>query len=193
MIETAALTQLVFDAFTGKTTWLWAAAQYPLDEFVDAFRRIRATMHKTMDGITDAQAAYQTDSVPTWSLSETITHLIYSQNGYYNGLIDLTRTPLAHIAEAAKGFGEGAKRGVPAAELRDNLQKATVSINEGIEKTRGNHDPARIENHPLFGPINYNAWILLMLGHEMDHMRQAIVMRRLARAACPADLTPPNR
>lgn len=95
MIETATLNQLIFDAFTGKITWLTASRQYPLDEFITAFSRTRATMQKTLDGLTDAQVAFQAPSVPTWSLSETVTHLVYSQDCFqsYQSLPRAKRAP----------------------------------------------------------------------------------------------------
>lgn len=112
---------------------------------------------------------------------------VYSQNFYYNQLLDITTSELPHILEAAKGFGEGAKIGRPATELRDNLVKATGVITAAIAQTRTNYDVARItDTGPrFFGKVNYPTWILLLLGHEVDHVRQGIVMRRAARAAVP--------
>jgi hypothetical protein len=63
------------------------------------------------------------------------------------------------------------------------LDKATLVIAETIEKTRLNSEPSHITTHAFFGKVNYPTWILLLLAHEVDHVRQAIVMRRLARAA----------
>src|SRR5437773_2119209 len=56
----------------------------------------------------------------------------YSQHFYHNQLLDITTSELPHIAEAAKGFGEGARRNLPAAELRNMLDAATVVIAETI-------------------------------------------------------------
>src|SRR5262249_51757187 len=147
------------------------------------FHRTRALLEKTVGDMTDAQVAYTADANPTWSISEAVTHLIYSQGFYHNQLLDITTSELPHVLEAAKGFGEGSKQNVLAAELRLTLSTATATINDAIEKTRGNHDPARITRSPFFGDVNYETWILLLLGHEVDHIRQSILMRRLARAA----------
>ena len=183
MIETQALNQLLLEAFSGKITWLQASTRYPLEEYIDSFHRTRALMEKTVSDMTDAQVAYAADANPTWSISEAVTHLIFSQNFYYNQLLEITTSELPHILEAAKGFGEGSKQNVPAEELRVNLRKATILINDAIEKTRVSHDTARVTRNPLFGDVNYETWILLLLGHEVDHIRQSILMRRLARAA----------
>src|SRR5258708_4051727 len=187
MIETAALNQLLLEAFSGKITWLEASTRYPLEAFIDSFHKTRAVLQKTVEGLTDAQVAFVIHGNPTWSISEMVTHLIFSQNFYYNALLDITTSELPHIVEAAKGFGEGAKTGIPAAVLCENLSKATSVINNAIAQTRTTYDPARItDTGPrFFGRVNYPTWILLLLGHEVDHVRQGIVMRRAARAAVP--------
>ncbi len=189
MIETADLNQLLLDAFSGKCTWLEASTKYSVNEFIEAFHRTRAVMKKTMADLTDVQVAFTIEQNPIWSISEMVTHLIYSQNFYYNQLLDITTTELPHIVEAAKGFGEGARIGRPAAELRNDLDKATVLIEDVIEKTRQNNDPRKINDtgRNFFGKVNYQTWILLLLGHETDHVRQGIIMRRAARAAFPAE------
>lgn len=190
MLDSAILNQLVFDAFTGKMTWLHASTLHPLDDFIDSFYRARASMQqRVLEGLTDAQAAFYSEKVATWSISETITHLVYSQNAYYNALLDITSSQLPHMLEAARGFGEGAKHNIPADALREMLQQATVVIRDGIEQTRRSYNVQKIVRSPLFGDVNYPAWILLMLGHEIDHLRQAIAMRQLARRVLSAALT----
>ena len=183
MIDTPVLNQLILDAFTGKMTWLAASEKHSLEDFLDAFRRARAVMQKTLDGLTDAQAAHVSICNPAWSLSETVTHLIFSQNFYHNQLLDITTSQLPHIVEAAKGFGEGSKRDVQAEVLRQMLRDATSQIDSAIAQTCVNSDPTRITMSPFFGRVSYQTWILLLLAHEVDHVRQAIVMRRMARAA----------
>lgn len=185
-IQRQALNQLIFDAFTRNITWLEASTRFPLEDFILAFQQTRASMLKTLDGLNDQQVDYQELSSPLWSLSETVTHLIYSQNYYYNSLLDITNLALPHILEAARGFGEGSKRGVPAAKLLNSLQAATETIMAIIEATRQNADPKRTNSNTPFGEMNYHSWILTLLAHEIDHVRQAVVMRRLAKAAIPS-------
>src|SRR5262249_51133538 len=158
MIDTQALNALLLEAFSGKITWLQASTRYPLDEFIEAFHRTRALLEKTVDDMTDAQVAYTADANPTWSISEAVTHLIYSQGFYHNQLLDTPPSEPPRVREGARGLGEGAKKNVPAAELRLTLSKATATINDAIEKTRGNHDPARITRSPFFGDVNYETW-----------------------------------
>ncbi|MEP7286994.1 MAG: DinB family protein [Chloroflexota bacterium] len=181
MIETHALNQLLLEAFSGKITWLEASTKYPLDEFIASFHRTREVMQKTLVGLTDAQVAYIIPREPMWSISEMVTHLIYSQNFYYNQLLDITTSELPHLLEAAQGFGEGAKANLPADVLREQLNNATALIKVAIEKTQSTHKLEAIRDSTLFGKVNYPTWILLLLGHEIDHVRQGIIMRRAAR------------
>ncbi len=189
MIETADFNTLILNAFTGKTTWLWASQQYPLGDFIDTFHRTRASMQKTVDGLTDGQAAFHMDGVSTWSLSETITHLVFSQGFYHNALLDISDSGIPHITEAARGFGEGGRVNVPADELRTMLREATILINDAIEKTRITYDPALTTRNRFFGEVTYATWILLLTAHEVDHVRQSIVMRRYARTNLPGMIT----
>ena len=97
------------------------------------------------------------------------------------------------MLEAARGFGEGAKHNIPADKLREMLQQATAVIKDGIEQTRHTYDVQKIVRSPLFGDVNYPAWILLMMAHEIDHLRQSIAMRQLARRVlneAPSSPTP---
>ncbi len=185
MIDSTVLNTLVFNAFTGKTTWLAASKLYPIDEFIEAFYQTRTSMRKQLDGVTDAQAHFFNDKVAVWSLSETITHLIYTQAFYHNSLVDITSTHRPHIIEAARGFGEGAHQNIPVETLRTRLDEATGVITEAITQTRPNYDPVKTARNPAFGEVTYATWILLLLAHEIDHIRQAVAMRRTARATLP--------
>jgi len=79
MLDTQALNQLLLEGFSGKITWLEASTRYSLDEFIEAFKRTRDLMQKTIADLTDSQASYVIQGNPTWSISEMVTHLIYSQ------------------------------------------------------------------------------------------------------------------
>lgn len=186
LIDTQVLAQLIFDAFTRKITWFEAAQRQPQDNLIDTFRSTRNAFIRLLQDLTDAQVAHTDSTTPIWSISETISHLVYTQNYYYNQLLDITTTQLPHMAEAARGFGEGAHPNLPAVELRATLQTATEQINQAIEATRTRQDPAQRVKHVFFGEVDYAAWLLLLLAHETDHYRQSLVMRRLARAAHPA-------
>lgn len=181
IIESAVLTNLLLNALTNKTTWLEASTHFAVEDYIDTFQSMRATMERTLSDLTDAEADYSSPAHSIWSISETITHLVYSQGFYFNQILDSATTQLPHVLEAAKGFGEGARPHVPAEELRQMMRQATKDINLAIEQTRTTYDHVKITFNPLFGQCTYQTWLLLLLGHETDHLRQSIIMRRVAR------------
>ncbi len=183
MLDTQTLAQLVFDAFTQKITWREASARYPVTEYIEAFRNLRAGFSRLLEGLSDAQVAYADPNNPMWSLSETVTHLIYSQNFYYNQLLEITTSQLPHLSEAARGFGEGAQQNLPAEQLRAMLKDATQQIETAIVETLPRFDSEVVKRHVVFGEVTYATWIFLLMAHELDHYRQSVVMRRLARTA----------
>jgi hypothetical protein len=181
IIDRDTLNTLLLHAFSGKTTWIEASTRYPVDDFVDSFYATRALMQRTIADIDDAVARFISPVHPFWSISETITHLIYSQGFYHNKLLDIATSQMPHVLEAARGFGEGARPGLPAATLRELLQDATGQIATAIEGTRNAFEAERVEYNTFFGECTYKTWMLLLLGHEVDHVRQATLVRRLAR------------
>lgn len=183
MIPTDELNPLLLSAFTKEITWLDASTRFPLDEFIDTFYRMRERTRETLEGLTDTQVAYASTVHPFWSISESITHLVFTQGFYHNKLLDISTSQLAHAVEAARGFGEGSQLNVPAAELVQRLTTATNRIRVVIEGTRTNHNPEKIEVSSAFGKCTYNTWMLLMLGHEVDHLRQISAMRSVARTS----------
>lgn len=182
MISSSQLAHALLEAFTKKTTWYEASSRYSLDEIIETFYATRQNMQTILEGLTDAHVAFASPAHPFWTLSETVTHLIYSQGFYHNKLLDITTSQLPHIVEAAKGFGEGAKQNIPAATLRQQLVVATEQIHFAIESTRANSNHDKTENSSAFGVCNYRTWAFLLLGHEVDHVRQATLVRRVALA-----------
>jgi hypothetical protein len=182
MIPSDILNPLLLSAFTKEITWFEASTRHPLDEFIDTFYNTRQRTIENLNDLTDAQVSYTSNAHSLWSISESITHLIYSQGYYHNKLLEISTSQLPHAVEAARGFGEGARTPVPVQELRTILNTATERIHTVLEGTRNSHDPNKTENGP-FGLCNYNTWVLLTLAHEVDHLRQIVAMRRLARTS----------
>jgi len=181
MINSDALNPVLLDGLTRKITWLEASSRFELDELIETFYATRERVTETIASLTDEQAAFASPVHPFWSISESITHLIYSQGFYLNKLLDLATSDLPHVVEAARGMGEGAKAGLAAADLQLRLRAATEQIRAALEDTRRHFDPGKTEVHEFFGLCNYQTWVLLLLGHEVDHLRQIIAMRRLSR------------
>ena len=181
MIPSEELNPLVLSAFTKEITWLEASNRYSLDEFIETFFQMRARTQELLEGLSDSQVAFASDVHPFWTISESITHLIHTQGFYLNTLLDIATSQLPHVVEAARGFGEGAKQNIPAEQLRKNLQFATEQIHTAIEGTRNTHDPQKTQNNQVFGVCSYKTWVLLLLAHEIDHIRQIAAMRSVAR------------
>ena len=181
MITSEILNPLLLSAFTKEITWLEAASRFSLDEIIDTFYYTRERTEENLIPLTDAQVAYSSPAHSLWSISESVTHLIHTQGFYHNKLLDISTSQLPHIVEAARGFGEGAKQNVSANDLHVGLAAATERIHAIIEQTRNLHDPEKTEVNSAFGVCNYKTWVLLMLAHEVDHLRQMVAMRRLAR------------
>ncbi len=183
MITSEVLNPLLLSAFTKEISWLEASTRFPLEEFIDTFYRTRERTRASLEGLTDPQVAYSSTVHPFWSISESVTHLIFTQGFYHNKLLDISTSQLAHAVEAARGFGEGAQLNIHASDLSASLSTATNRIRVVIEGTRKNHNPEKIEVNSAFGKCTYNTWMLLMLAHEVDHLRQIAAMRGLARTS----------
>src|SRR5688572_4444522 len=140
MLSSDILNPLLNNAFTRKITWLDASSQHTLDEFIETFYNMRKRTQESVDGMTDAQVAFASLAHSIWSVSESVTHLIYTQGFYINKLLAVSTSAIPHIVEAARGFGEGAKIGISAEELRKRLVFATEQVETAIEGTRHNHD-----------------------------------------------------
>ncbi|MBL8063348.1 MAG: DinB family protein [Anaerolineales bacterium] len=181
MIPSEILHPLVLSAFTKEITWLEASAQLSLDDMIETFFHTRERVQESLEGLNDAQAAFASNVHPFWTISESITHLIYTQGFYHNKLLEISTSQLPHVVEAARGFGEGARQNVPVRELIISLNAATERIQVVIEQTRNSHDPDKTEKNPAFGICNYKTWILLLLAHEVDHLRQIAAMRSVAK------------
>lgn len=183
MITSEVLNPIILSAFAKEITWLDASTRFPLEELIDTFNRTRAQTQASLEGLTDQQVAFSSTVHPFWSISESITHLVFTQGFYHNKLLDISTSQLAHAVESPRGFGEGAKTNISAKDLSASLSAATRKISVVIEGTRTNHNPEKIEVSSAFGKCTYNTWMLLMLSHEVDHLRQIAAMRGLARTA----------
>jgi hypothetical protein len=182
MINSDILTPLLLSAFNREITWLDLSTRFPLDEFIDTFYRTRERTRANLEDLTDQQAAFASPVHPFWSISESITHLVFTQGFYHNKLLDISTSQLAHAVESPRGFGEGAKMNIPVNDLTASLTAATSKIRVVIEGTRKNHKEDNIEVHSVFGQCTYNTWMLLLLAHEVDHLRQIAAVRGLARS-----------
>ena len=148
MINSNALTPLILSAFTKEISWLEASSRYSLDEFTETFFQTRKRTREILEKLTDEQVAFSSPVHPLWSISESVTHLIYTQGFYHNKLLDISTRQLPHLVEAARGLGEGAKQHISIKDLHVILNAATERIQVVLEQTRDLHDPEKVEVNP---------------------------------------------
>jgi hypothetical protein len=182
MISSDVLNPLILLAYTKEITWLEASTKHSLDEFIETFYATRTRTHELINNLTNEQVRYASTVHPFWTISESITHLIFTQGFYHNKLLNISTSQIPHIVEAARGFGEGAKQNIAITDLVISLNAATERIQVVIEQTRASHDPEKTERNSAFGLCNYKTWVLLLLAHEVDHLRQIVAMKRVSRA-----------
>src|SRR5688572_25640547 len=154
MIPSDVLNPLILSAFTKEMTWLEASNRHSLDELIATFYATRVHTHDALNDLTDEQVWFASKVHPFWSISESITHLVYTQGFYHNKLLDISTSQLPHVVEAARGFGEGSKQKVPVRDLLVSLNAATERIQVIIEQTRNAHDPEKTEKSSAFGICN---------------------------------------
>lgn len=155
-----------------------SAGAYTAAELVDAFESLRRVMQRLLASLTDEQTDWRPDD-STFSLSEIFSHVSVAQNVTHNLLVVSTSSDLPHIDPVPRTAGGGSERGVGAAELRTTLQEATARLVDTIHKTL--LAPAQQERpalHPLFGPMSSKGVLLFQLGHDIDHLKQAQLLRR---------------
>lgn len=152
-------------------TWLEASNQYSLDEFIDTFFYTRERTQELLDGLKRLSSCVRF-RCPSLLVDQRVDYTF----GLFARLLSQHPAGYRHQPVAARRrsrarTGEGAKQNMPAEQLHKNLQFATEQIHTAIEGTRGNHDPEKAVTNSIFGVCTYKTWVLLLLAHEVDHLR----------------------
>ncbi|MBX3081087.1 MAG: DinB family protein [Anaerolineae bacterium] len=151
------------------------AADYLITDLADALESLRRAQLRLITGLTDAQVNYSPDP-SSFSLSEIISHVVLAQNLTHNLLIDSTIIDLPHIDPLPRGAGDGSQRGISASTLISSLQHATESLMSVIKVIAP--QPPRLARHPLFGNMTTKGVLIFQIGHDLDHLKQAQLLRR---------------
>ena len=114
MLSSDILNPLLNTAYRREITWLEASKRHSLDDFIETFYNMRKRSQESLVGMTDAQVAFASRAHSIWSVSESITHLIYTQGFYINKLLNISTSAMPHIAEAARGLADEFKGVTPA-------------------------------------------------------------------------------
>lgn len=151
------------------------AVDYLITDLADALESLRRAQLRLITGLTDAQVNYSPDP-SSFSLSEIISHVVLAQNLTHNLLIDSTIIDLPHIDPLPRGAGDGSQRGISASTLISSLQHATESLMSVIKVIAP--QPPRLARHPLFGNMTTKGVLIFQIGHDLDHLKQAQLLRR---------------
>jgi hypothetical protein len=155
------------------------ATPYTVQDLADAFATLRRTMQRLIAGMSSAQLDWSPDA-NTFSLSEIFSHVAMAQNLTYNLLLDNAASDLPHIDPVPRSAGGGSERSVPLAELQARLTKATEMLTGLIQTVIVSAEGStRLSRHPLFGNMTAKGALLFQLGHDLDHLKQAQLLRRM--------------
>lgn len=185
------MSELTYDDLVGlnrrlvaHTTTIEAeAVHYTLTELIDALRMTRAMIEAIATGWTQEQLlarpqqaesdelASGEDASDRWSATETLTHLVATQNWY---LLHIDR--LLHrrreYAVMVRGLGDLARQEVSQAELVAMLQDATRQMIDTLENIPGDADLEAQRASVFFGDLSLRGWALLPVIHDLDHLAQ---------------------
>ena len=78
-----------------------------------------------------------------------------------------------------RGEGAGAEKGVDANMLQSRLKEATDRYIDVVKVTAKDTDET-IAEVPFFGKVSAKGWLLFQIAHDLDHLKQAQVLRRSA-------------
>ena len=129
------------------------------------------------------------ETVPVWgkmNLQQMVEHVTDFFNVSTEKIKFEIVTPKEHLPKykefllSEKQFRENTK--APASVLGDEpmplrnktLEEAIIKLELAIRDFEKyfEHDPQRITAHPVFGPLNFEEWILLHFKHVTHHLRQ---------------------
>jgi hypothetical protein len=161
-----------------KSTLAELAAPYTVEDLLRSLQNLRQGMTRLLNGLQEHQVAFSPDP-NTYSLSEVITHLIAAQGNTYNGLIDISASTIPHIDPVPRGEGAGAEKGVSATTLQLRLKEATQKYVDVVKVTAKDTDET-VTEVPFFGKVTAKGWLLFQIAHDLDHLKQAQVLRRSA-------------
>ncbi len=167
----AATMDKAFTSFSLNDLNLSAVAnEYSVEELIRAFLRQREELRVLLNDLDDEQVNYNPDP-ENFSISEIISHIVTSQNGTYNALLELSNIVLPFLDHVSYMPGAGAKKHLTAKMCQQMLNEATEDLSDIMRQS------ARIEHfeskeYPGLGTMNLNSWIVFQLGHDLDHLRQ---------------------
>lgn len=176
-LDVATVERLATQFFHGKQDSLSnLATPYSIDELIRAFENLRQGMWRILNRLSEEQITFSPDP-NTYSLSEVVSHLIAAQGNTYNAFLDLGDSTLPHVDPVPRNPGGGAEKGLNAAILQQRLKKGSDDLVTLLRQVYKGDD-AKMVKHFLFGDLTYKGWMLFQVAHDLDHLKQAQVLRR---------------
>jgi uncharacterized damage-inducible protein DinB len=153
-------------------------AKYTIPELAAALRMTRGKLQAIPDNWSQAQlqtrppeGAASEIGEDSWSASETLTHLIATQN-WYSLNMDRLLGRRRQFEQMPRGLGDLTDNTLPKDELARRLREATESFLADIDAIPADADLAATRDSRFFGPLSLRGWLFLALTHDTMHLAQ---------------------
>ncbi len=162
----------------GETTPEAEGTKYSIAEMAAALRMTRGKLQQIAETWSQVQLharppAGATSEVgnESWSATETLTHLMATQN-WYSLNMDRMLGRRRQFEQMPRGLGDLTDNAVPRDELARRLGAAMASFLADIDAIPANADLAATRESHFFGPLSLRGWIFLALTHDTMHLAQ---------------------
>ncbi len=159
-------------------------------------QRIRETVAKATEGMTELQLAFRPD-VTKWSSCEILEHLMLTYTGTVKGMQrcleqnapiitrqSLKQRILTHLISRLGYFPEGRQspkhvepKGTPVEEVLPKLYASLDALDVAIDAAQQRFGPGKVLDHPLLGAMTPDQWRGFHASHACHHMKQIIAIR----------------
>jgi hypothetical protein len=162
----------------GETTSEAEGAKHTIPEMTAALRMTRGKLQAIAQTWSQAQlqarppeGAASDVGEDQWSATETLTHLMATQNWYQLNM-DRLLGQRRQFEQMPHGLGDLTDNTVPKDELVRRLRDATASFLADIEGIPPDADLTATHESHFFGPLSLRGWIFLALTHDTMHLAQ---------------------
>lgn len=178
------LTALRQRILSGELTIDQAGSLYSLDELAEALRMTRATAQALVEGWSQEQLMWQPPAAQSatpaagedrWSATQTVSHLIATENWYLMHMGRLVGKR-EHFDIMPRGLGDHADNSVLKEALATHLHAATERMLGDIAAIPADADLSARRDSIYFGELSLRGWVMLAIVHDIDHTAQ---MQRL--------------
>ncbi len=160
---------------SGESTIEQEAAPYTLNDLAEALHMTRTMLQAIADGWTQQQLLARpvggVEGEDRWSATEALSHLVVTQNWYMLHM-DRLLGRRGQYEQMPRGLGDQARQDVPKDELCRSLSEATQALLTYVASIPVDADLSAARSSTYFGDLTLRGWVLLAIGHDMDHLAQ---------------------